>query len=202
MTTLIEKLFGGEVRVRILRYFLSHKDEVLTIEEVVEKLKLDKKETLKEIKNLKDIGFLQDAEVLEYYEGVKKPKVKKAIGMQKGFELADKLGELLLDFRLANKDEMADNFKKYGKVKLFCLGGVFIDGSNGGIDILVVGENLNRNGIEKYIQKLEAEFGTELNFSLFETDEFRYRVTMYDRFIRDFFQGKHEKIIEKITTRP
>jgi biotin operon repressor len=202
MTTLIEKLFGGEVRVRILRYFLSHKEDILTIEEIIEKLKLGKSETLKEIKNLKDIGFLQDAEVLEYYEKVKKPTIKKAIGMQKGFALADKLSELLLDFRLADKEDMADNFKKYGKVKLFCLGGVFIDGSKGGIDIMVVGENLNRNGIEKYIQKLEAEFGTELSFSLFETDEFKYRVSMYDRFIRDFFQAKHEKVIEKITTRP
>ncbi len=202
MTTLIEKLFGGEVRVRILRYFLSHKEDILTIEEITDRLKLDKTEALKEIKNLKEIGFLQDAEVLEYYEKIKKPTIKKAIGMQTDFALAAKLAELLLDFRLANKEEMAENFRKFGKVKLFCLGGVFIDGSHGDIDILVVGENLNRNGIEKYIQKLEAEFGTELKFSLFETDEFKYRISMYDRFLRDFFQSKHEKVIEKIPTRP
>jgi hypothetical protein len=95
---------------------------------------------------------------------------------------------------------MAENIKKFGKIKLFCIGGVFIDGSNGNLDILIVGENLNRNGIEKYIQKLEAEFGTELHFSVFETEEFKYRISMYDRFLRDFFQDKHEKIIEKITT--
>jgi predicted transcriptional regulator len=202
MSKLVEKLFGGDVRVRILRYFLSHKDDVLTIEELVDRLKLDKKEALKEIKNLKDIGFLEELEVLLYYEGSRKAKSKVGIGMQKNFELAEKLSELLLDFRLADRERMAENIKKFGKVKLFCIGGVFIDGSNNSLDILVVGDNLNRNGIEKYIQKLEAEFGTELNFAIFETDEFKYRVSMYDRFLRDFFQNKHENIIEKIPTKP
>ncbi len=72
----------------------------------------------------------------------------------------------------------------------------------GKLDLLLAGDALDKEKIDDYIKKLEADFGTELRYAVFESEEFRYRVNMFDRLIKDFFKGPHEKVLEKISTRP
>jgi hypothetical protein len=70
------------------------------------------------------------------------------------------------------------------------------------LDLLLAGDALDKEKIDDFIKKLEADFGTELRYAVFESEEFRYRVNMFDRLIKDFWKRPHEKIIEKIDTRP
>ena len=70
------------------------------------------------------------------------------------------------------------------------------------LDLLLAGDALDKNKIDEFIKKLEADFGTEIRYAVFESEEFRYRVNMFDRLIKDFWKRPHEKIIERIETRP
>ena len=45
---------------------------------------------------------------------------------------------------------------------------------------------------------MEAEIGRELSYGVFETDDFRYRVSVCDKFIRDILDYSHKKILNKL----
>lgn len=197
----IEKLFGSSARVRLMRYFLSHKDDVIAVETLPSITKVGSAAINKELTLLKKLNFLQEMVLEEFYEGKKKPKVKKAVRLNKEFSYNDTLATVLLDFRFIDKKEIVENFKVHGKIKLLVLGGIFKRDEKSKLDLLIVGDSVDKVGIEKAVKNIEAEMGTELTFSVFETDEFRYRMDMYDRFLKDFLKSDVDVLVEKISTR-
>jgi hypothetical protein len=202
------KIFGSENRVKILRYFLAHPDEQIEIDELSKKVKVKNPDLKKEIKNLVTIDFLNELTLVEDIEVKSGKKIKTrqvrndGLELNKNYVFADSLAALLLDFRFIDRRELLEDFKRYGKIKLLCLGGVFMPDEEGKLDLLLVGDALDKEKIDDFVKKLEADFGTELRYAVFESEEFRYRVNMFDRLIKDFFKGPHEKILEKINTRP
>ncbi len=202
------KIFGSENRVKVLRYFLAHPDEQVEVEELSKKIKVKSLELKKEIRNLIAIDFLNELTLIEDVEirvGKKfKTKQKKTDGLElnKNYVFADSLAALLLDFRFIDRKALLEDFKKFGKIKLLCLGGVFMQDEENKLDLLLAGDALDKDKIDDYIKKLEADFGTELKYAVFESEEFRYRINMFDRLIKDFWKRPHEKILERIETRP
>lgn len=216
------KIFGSENRVKLLRYFLAHPDEQISIKDLEKRAKVKMSDLKKEIKNLVAINFLTELTIVSEIEIKQKPKKKKnknrivmveekiklkevkedGLELNKNYVFVDSLANLLLDFRHINRLELLEDFKRYGKIKLLCLGGVFKQDEENKLDILLAGDALDKEKIDEFIKKLEADFGTELRYAVFESEEFRYRVNMFDRLIKDFWKRPHEKVIEKIETRP
>jgi biotin operon repressor len=203
----IEKFFGSAARVRIMRYFLSHREESMTTEHLAQVTKMSKQAVSKEINFLKKLGFLQEMIIEEFYENIAnnkkviKSKKLSGVSLNKDYNYNESLAVLLLDFRFIDKKALSESFKIHGKVKLLVLGGIFTGEEKSKLDILVVGDSLDKSGIEKAIKNIEAEMGTELRYSAFETDEYQYRLTMYDRFLRDFIRSNVDVLVEKISTR-
>ncbi len=206
------KIFGSENRVKILRYFLAHPDEQIAFVDLSKKVKVKNADLKKEVKNLVAINFLNELTLIEEVEIKLKSKkgdkvrikeVKEpGLELNKNYVFADSLAALLLDFRYINRAELLEDFKRFGKIKLLCLGGIFMQDEENKLDLLLAGDALNKEKIDDFMKKLEADFGTELRYAVFESEEFRYRVNMFDRLIKDFWKRPHEKIIEKIETRP
>lgn len=225
------KLFGSENKVKLLRYFLANQTSQITFTSLIKKVKISKNELKKELKNLVNFNFINEIAIIEEVQvPVKLKKVsKKKKGKNKntdkknelelpktilkqvkedGFEFnkeydfAASLANLLLDFRFVDRQEMLNDFKKFGKISLFCLGGVFFRDEEGTLDLLIVGDALDKDKIDNYMKKLDADFGTELRYAVFESEEFKYRVNMFDRLLKDFWKRPHEKVLEKISTRP
>ena len=203
------KIFGSAERVKLMRFFLAHPEIQIEIDEVVKRLRVKKPVLKKEIKNLETIGMLtpiileEDIEI-KMKSGKSKFKTIKSDGLElnRSYTYADKLAELLLDFRFISREDLLDDLKKFGKIKLLALGGIFVkDEANGKLDLLLVGDALDKEKIEYYLRGMEADFGTEIRFSVFESEEFNYRLNMFDRLIKDFFKSPHEKVLEKINTR-
>ena len=55
-----------------------------------------------------------------------------------------------------------------------------------------------RRSVGSAVHMIEAEIGRELRYAAFTTEEFRYRVGVYDRLIRDAFDYPHRTILDKI----
>lgn len=202
------KIFGSVERVKILRYFLAHPDEQIGLEQLSKKAKVKSADLKKEVKNLVAINFLNELTLVEDKEVKvgKKIKIKTlkepGVELNKNYVFVDSLANLLLDFRYIDRKELLEDFKKFGKIKLLCLGGIFMQDEENKLDLLLAGDALDKEKIDDFMKKLEADFGTELRYAVFESEEFRYRVNMFDRLIKDFWKRPHEKIIEKIDTRP
>lgn len=113
------------------------------------------------------------------------------------FELRD----LILKSLPAEKDMMVQKINKLGRIKLVVISGVFINKENPDPyipDLLMVGDDMDKNKLRTFLKAIEAEVGKEIKFVILDKDEFQYRLAMFDRFIRVLLEGPHEKLINKL----
>lgn len=197
-------LLGSAVRVKILRLFLLNPLDVVSVEAIAQKSKVKLAEARKEAALLKKIGFLTEKSFVKEVppkRGSKRtPTKKRVIGFQlkQGFPLLVPLKNLVLRGSPLHRDEVARRFRAAGKVKLLILAGIFLDEADSRVDVLIVGDNLKKRAIETALRSIEAEVGKELSYSALETADFLYRVSMYDKFVRDVLDFRHERVIDKL----
>ena len=66
------------------------------------------------------------------------------------------------------------------------------------VDILVVGDHLKQTKLLSIVSSIEALLGKELRYAAFETTDFQYRLSIYDKLIKDILDYQHEKILNKL----
>jgi len=184
----LDRLFDSPVRTRLLKLFLYNPEENFESKIISKKLNLKSYQINKHLKDLIDIKFLIRKNI----------KDKKTFRVNQGFEFYSELKELVAKASPASKEKMLNHLKSLGKIKLALLAGVFINSDTSRADILIVGDNIKPAKFNSFIKNLEAEVGKEINHALMTTKEFYYRHDMYDRFIRDLLDFKHEKLINKL----
>lgn len=202
---LLTRLLGGVERVKIMRFFLHHEDAVVSLHEVAEKTKSKSALTRKELSALSAIGFIEKKRtrtVTTSGKGSKATsKVKEVVGFKLNTEFPHNqaLKDLLFDFQILDKKELANRFKVVGRVKLFIVSGVFIGDEKSRVDVLIVGEAIKKPKAEKLFEGLSAELGQDVVYSIMDIEEYEYRYKMYDRFVRDIVDKPHEAVIDKIS---
>jgi hypothetical protein len=162
---LLAKLLGGTERVKIMRFFLHHEDAVISLHEVSDKTKSKSAIARKELTALSAIGFIEKKRtktVVTTGTGKKSSsKVKEVNGYKLNslFPHNQALKDLLFDFQLLDKRELASRFKLVGRIKLFLVSGVFLGETKSRVDVLLVGEAIKRPKAEKVFELLSAEIG-------------------------------------------
>lgn len=198
------KLLGGEARVKVMRFFLTNPYEVFAPPDIARILKIPKKKLRQELKGLLGLKFLRkgvkETEVISARTKRLKKKKEPGFALNNIFPYARELRQLVVEASSVSRELLQKRFKKLGRgLKLVILSG-FFSGRTGeeNLDILVVGENIRRSAVEKIIGKIEAEIGKELRYALFSTEDFKYRRSMYDKFIMEILEGGHEKLIDNL----
>lgn len=201
---LLAKLLGGNERVKIMRLFLHHGNALLSYEDVAHKTKSKIQVARKEIATLLSIGFLEKKKnkvVVNVGKGKSaKSKVKEitSFSLNGEFPHNEALKDLLFDFILLDKQQLAARFRHVGRIKLFVLSGVFIGDPKSRVDILIVGEGIKKINSDKIIDMLGAELGRDVVCAIMDVEEYEYRFKMYDKFVRDILELPHETVIDKI----
>ncbi|MEK7124812.1 MAG: hypothetical protein AAB864_00195 [Patescibacteria group bacterium] len=119
------------------------------------------------------------------------------------FEFFAELRALVLKSASDERDQMIRNIARLGRVKLAIAAGILIntrDVRNESVltDLFIVGDDISRRRIGVFLKNLEADIGKEVKLGVMDLDEFEYRYTMFDRFIRVLLEGPHEKLINKL----
>lgn len=191
----LAKLFGGQARVRIMRLFLLNNESNFEIDEIVSRSRVMKNNTRKEINALLAMGFIkQKILIKEGYRGSKKKVI--AWALNPSFQYLGSLRDLLIDPSLLLQEDLPQRFKQVGKIKLMIVSGVFIGEDKSRADLMIVGDKLKKNVLQQVIKGLEAEIGKELDYVVFDTEEFKYRLDMYDKLVCDIIDLPHEKLID------
>lgn len=206
---ILEKLFGSEARVKVLRFFLLNPEKVVLPNEISQLLKISSALVLKEARFLGSAGFLKRAfrvdVVVKKYKTKEKRFRRRVFGFQLNqiFPLLMALRNLLINASPVSREQMLKYFKSKGKVKLLALGGIFVQDFSQDVlndkprlDLLIVSD-LKKWIVEQFIKKLESEVGKELNWTILSPFEFDHRMSMHDRLLRDFFDYPHEFLINK-----
>lgn len=123
---------------------------------------------------------------------------KQVYFINKEFSLFSELRMLVLKTAPANRAMLAKRIGALGRIKLAVLAGVFINSETSRADLLIVGDGIKKGRLNSFVARLESEIGKELNYVALTTEEFKYRMDMYDRFLRDILEDRHEKVINKL----
>ncbi len=95
--------------------------------------------------------------------------------------------------------ELLRRVNRLGTIKLVIVAGVFIQEQESRLDLLVVGDHIKKASFENAIKTLEAEIGKELRYAYFTTDDFKYRLNMFDKLVRDVLDYPHKKVLNRLS---
>ncbi|NCT00108.1 hypothetical protein GW765_03990 [Candidatus Parcubacteria bacterium] len=210
---ILGKLFSSDALVKLMRLFLMQKEEAFDLDDIVEKSRIKLASAKLEIKLLEDVGFIKKKVFIK--DIIKPAKVSASKSRQrvkdkdpqivkkkcKGWMIDDRfayirpLQALLIETETLEREDLASKFKNVGKIKLLLAAGVFIQDEESRIDLLIVGDDLKKKTIEDIVSRIESEMGTELDYAIFSTEDFKYRVDMYDKLVCDILEFPHEKVI-------
>lgn len=185
----IEQLFDSPIKMRLLKFFLRNPEEEFCVSDIAKKTGCGSAETKRHILKLKEMSVL-----------VRRPgkKGKPNFSLNAQFLLYPELKNLILKSIPLPINKLKKHLKSLGGVKLGVISGVFINEEGCRADLLLVGERINQKKINNFIRKTEQSIGREINYVVFSQKEFKYRMDVRDRFVRDILEGKHEILIQKI----
>ena len=201
---ILDALFGNQARVRLLRYFLLNQTTPVALVELSKKTGISRQAMKKELPSLLRAHFLKRK--LFFREGEIKRGKKKTLKKRKftgfvfdeRFQYKNELQNLLVESLPLDNTSLIRRFSSAGKVKLIVISGAFVQNLESRIDLLLVGDRLNKNIIDRKVKSLEVELGRELRYAVFETSDFKYRVNVYDKLLRDVFDYPHRKILDRV----
>ncbi len=201
MDHILEKLFESVPKVRILRLFMCNPGARFALPEICSRSQVRKSAARAELKKLLKLGMVLEGIVRMELPATKgrKPRIKKTVvyGIDTAFPLLNELRDLVVKSSVAPRDKILRQIKSIGKVKLAVISGVFIQSENSRTDLLLVGDGIHQRKLDRFLADTESELGKPVQHTVMETDEFLYRMDMYDRFLRDILEYPHEKIINK-----
>ncbi|MBL1434068.1 hypothetical protein COB87_000630 [Candidatus Wolfebacteria bacterium] len=184
----LAKLFGSNARVKTLRLILFNKDSKFTITEAAYRSKVSKESARKEL------------ELFARIKLVKKQKRGKEVvySANDKFEHYEQLKAFFRRTTELKRSEVIKSIKHCGVIKLLLLSGTLTDTPESSIDLLIVGDRIVMKKLERAIRTLEAELGQELTYATFSTQDFNYRLGVYDRLLRDVIEYPHITLVDKI----
>ena len=94
--------------------------------------------------------------------------------------------------------EIVKKISRTGHIKLILTSGIFLHDKDSRVDILIVGDHIKQAKLLVVMHSLEAELGKELRYAAFETADFQYRLSIYDKLIMDILDSRNEKILNKL----
>ncbi len=180
---------NGEIRLKILRYFLTNSSKYYSITEVEEETK-SRRDILR-----KDLLFLANAEFLERALDNRNASIYK---LNPNFLHKEALYNLVFDFKNLDQKFLLDKFKKLGKIKFFVCTGVFTDEQDVDIDILVVVDKVKEKEKEKIVSDLNNLYASKLRVLIMDAAEFNYRKKMYDRYLHLILDSRINVLIDKL----
>lgn len=194
---ILAKLFSSEALVKIMRLFLMNKEVGFENKDVTKHCRIKPYSTKTELALLASIGFIDKRPFIRSIETSRGAKKKKVYGwfLNKEFGYLTALYDLLVTSKSIDKKELVSRIKRAGRIKMLVLAGAFIKDPGSRLDILAVGDSINQKKFEGIVRTLESEIGKELKYSAFTVDEFRYRISMYDKLVCDVFDFDHEVVV-------
>ncbi len=202
----IGHIFGTEAKVKMMRLFIFNPTQAFDSSAVVNRTKESPRRVRHELSVLLKAGLIKKRGRISLKKAKKKRGSAKARASRKAsyvlnvdYPYLSALAGFLVDAVPMSEKEIVKRLLRCGaSVKLILLAGVFTHDLESRVDLLIVGDHLKRKSLVTAISQIEAELGKEIRYAAFETADFRYRLTMYDKLVRDILDFPHQKILNKL----
>jgi DNA-binding transcriptional ArsR family regulator len=189
-----EQLFGSKTRARLLSVFALHSDEAFFVRELTRKIDAQLNSVRRELKNLIELGIVQERKDKRVPEDEQKSlsDKKKFYAIDKDCVLYEDLRSFFKKVQILLKKNLVHKIEESGTVDYFVFTGVFVDGGDMPTDLLIVGD-VDQSDVADIIADFETEMGHEINYTVIDKEEFEYRKQIKDRFLNQILEA--EKIV-------
>jgi len=196
-------LFGGPGKVKLMRLFLFNDEVVFVLSQIVSRTKTNEKQAKADLLVLEKAEMIQKKTISHTIETKIKGKLKeikkKETGwfLNKDYAYLSAMRNLLVGSQLIKNEAILKRLSGAGKLKLVIVAGVFIQDWSSRVDMLIVGENLKPKTLDNIIRDIESEIGKELSYTYFELSDFKYRLSVCDKLVRDILDYPHQVVMDK-----
>lgn len=193
---------GNASRAKVLRVFFLDQSGVFTAPLAAKRAGVSLRVALKEIKALEKWGMLK----LGKFEITLANGTKRAVGgkqkedawsVNPSFKYSSALSKFVHEVTPVHYKSILASLKGAGRFVTVILSGSFVGDSSRPADLLVAADGLNEARLETAVRVLERQFGREIRYAAFSGSEFRYRMTIQDRLIRDTLDFPHLVLLDK-----
>jgi len=191
-------LFGSAARVKLLRFFLFNPSKEFLFDDISRRAKLVRRTARTEMSALEKAGVIKQKTIYIEVEG--KAKKMKAIGytLNKDFQELQALQTFLFETAPIDGKNLLKHLRHAGILDFVGISGVFVRDFEQRIDVMLAMKKFSQSKVEKAIRALEAEIGMEIRFVAMSSEDLMYRVGMYDKLMRDFFDYPHQILLDKV----
>lgn len=180
---MLKNIFGSGARVKLLQQFLVNPDEEFFIRELTRILDEQINSLRRELENLEKIGMLKSTE----------RNRKKYYRVNPHFLLLHELTSVVRKTQDSNK-QFLKKISKLGSIEMLVLGRNFVgDRSDDNVDIFLVGD-VSKAELESFIEENFA--GENLKYTLMSKEDFLYRITLKDKFVKNVLTNRDNIILK------
>ena len=164
----------------------------------------------------RQIGILEGWKVIKKLKNTVQPTVAKPTALVKkgkkksakrdiaymwtlnmDFQHLRSLGAFVHEVSPVRHEKIVTALKRGGRLAAVILSGSFMGDPSRPADLIVAADVFNERRLEKAVRELEPMFGREIRYAAFSTPEFRYRLTIQDRLLRDTLDYPHMVLLDK-----
>ncbi len=199
----LPEFLNNKNRARILRVFVFNTTDVMTINDIAKRSGVAPKAVLKEVKSLVKLGMVKPARAVTITLANKSKRVIKgnskvpAWSTNAEFKHLRAISSFIHEVSPVRYDSIVGALKRGGRISAVILSGSFMGDDTRPADILIASDSINERRMEAAVRSLEPAFGREIRYAAFSTPEFRYRLTVQDRLIRDTLDYPHVVLLDK-----
>ena len=202
----LSQLIGNPARARVLRVLIFNEARLQSAAEAGKRAGITAKDTERELKVLASWG------VAKQMKAMKAPIVRKAGTGRSGrkgpieeemwtldteFKHLRPLAAFVHEISPIKHEKIVTALRRGGRLAAVILSGYFLGDPSRPADLLVAADTFNERRLEQAVRQLEPLFGREIRYAAFSTPEFRYRLTIQDRLIRDTLDYPHLVLLDK-----
>lgn len=196
---ILGKLLGGIQRVKVMRLFLLNPEQGFEADQIADRSRMQIPAARRITNQLCAMSLVKKKTFIKEVADGRNGKIKKkrvqGWFLNPDFPYIAELKQLLIEGDFFKHADLVKRFRPAGRIQFLVVSGIFIQNSESRLDVLIVGDHLKRAAIQKAIAVLESELGKELAYAVFDVADFIYRVSMYDKLLRDVFDYPHERLI-------
>lgn len=191
-------LFGNAARVKLLRFFLFNPSKEFLFDDISKRARLVRRTARTEMSSLEKAGVIKQKTMYIEQEGHKKKTKAVGYALNKDFPELQALQTFLFETAPIDGKNLLKHLRTAGTLDFVGISGVFVRDFEQRVDVILSMKKFSKAKVEKAIRSLESEIGIEIRFAAFASDDLLYRVGMYDKLTRDFFDYNHQVLVDRI----
>ena len=183
---MLAQLLSSKPKSKVINLFLAHPERSFSATELRASTGVSTPVLKKTIRELSKMEFL----------AVSEKKKSRYYQVNRHFSLYPELVNMLRKNKSYPEDSLARAALKVGECKLIVLTGVFAGKPRVETDVLFVGR-VSARKLDQFLRLAERYAEQEVSYSVFTSQEFDYRMSMNDRFVKNILENSPDVILDK-----